>query len=1051
VYQSLRYFLVLSLLATYVVVSPSMVRAAPIVVTNGDVTALIAAIDAVNSSPSGGVVELAVNGDYVLTTAHNTSDGATGLPVIIGNVTIEGNGATIRRSDAAGTPGFRILRVATGGDAHLSGLTIANGSNAGYYGGGIDNSGTLTVTNSTVTSNKIIGINASPFGVGGGIHNSGTLTITNSTISDNSAPSFGYGGGIHNSGMLTVASSTISGNTAADIGGGITNGGTLTVTNSTINGNRSGGGGGIQNSGAATVTSSTISGNTAADSGGDIWHSGTGTLTVTNSTITGNTAADSGLGGVAGGIWNSGTGTLSVTSSTISGNSASAGGGIYNSNTGTLTVTNSTISSNSAPYGGGGFNQGTLTVTNSTISGNSATWSGGIYNHNVGTLTITSSIINGIDNCTDSGGSVTDGGYNISSDDTCGFSGTSMSSINPLLGPLADNGGPTLTHAPGYFSLAIDAIPLGSNGCGALITTDQRGVSRPQGTACDIGAVEGWVTLTTSVTNGDVLGLIAAIIAANSSPTGGVVVLAANGDYELTAVHNASLWGENGLPVITGNVTIQGNGATIRRSDAAGIPEFRILDVASSGVLHLNGVTIANGFSFPFTEIGGGGIYNDGHLTITNSTFSGNSSWGGGGIFNAGFLSITNGMFRENSSSEGGAILNSGTLTITNSTVSDNEAELGGGIYHFFGKLTLANTTLKDNRAPLGAGGGIFIDGTFGDTTLEVTNSTLSGNSALGGGGISSTAGIVTVTNSTFSGNSAAMFGGGIHNDGTMTLTHSTVEDNKAMQGGGGIFNYGMIELTNSTISGNMANSGGGIDSRGTLVVTASTVSGNTAATGGGIWNGGTGTLTNSTVSGNRVTVAGGGIDNSGTLTVTNSTVNANVIFSFGTGYINTSGGGIRNTSSDRVTLINSIVANNWSGGDCSGNIADGGYNISSDDSCGFSIQRDPTSLWNTDPLLGPLADNGGPTQTHALLRGSPAIDFVPVGTNGCGDTLLIDQRGVSRPQGMQCDAGALEVEAAVDHTNPVKAGDCMQGGWASYGFRNQGQCIQFVNSGKKR
>jgi hypothetical protein len=120
------------------------------------------------------------------------------------------------------------------------------------------------------------------------------------------------------------------------------------------------------------------------------------------------------------------------------------------------------------------------------------------------------------------------------------------------------------------------------------------------------------------------------------------------------------------------------------------------------------------------------------------------------------------------------------------------------------------------------------------------------------------------------------------------------------------------------------------------------------------------------------------------------------------------------------ATLRNTIVANSLAGGNCNhrGTLTDDGYNLSSDDTCTFSA---PTSLTNTDPLLLPLQNNGGPTDTYALCTGagtpdascpgaSPALDAIPAGTNGCGTDVITDQRGVSRPQDAGCEIGAVEV-----------------------------------------
>ena len=190
--------------------------------------------------------------------------------------------------------------------------------------------------------------------------------------------------------------------------------------------------------------------------------------------------------------------TLTLTDSTLSGNSARRlGGGIYNFS-GTLNLTNSTISGNSATGDGGGiFNNdiGTLTLASSTISGNSASTGGGIAN--IGTADLISTIIagNGVSSGPDCHGSPKSLGYNLlGTSDGCSFTPTTddLVNVDPNLGPLTDNGGPTETHALSPGSPAIDAITLAD--CvdteGNPVTTDQRGVSRPQGPACDIGAYE---------------------------------------------------------------------------------------------------------------------------------------------------------------------------------------------------------------------------------------------------------------------------------------------------------------------------------------------------------------------------------------------------------------------------------------------------------------------------------------------------------------------------------------------------------------------------------
>jgi CSLREA domain-containing protein len=330
----------------------------------------------------------------------------------------------------------------------------------------------------------------------------------------------------------------------------------------------------------------------------------------------------------------------------------------------------------------------------------------------------------------------------------------------------------------------------------------------------------------------------------------------------------------------------------------------------------------------------------------------------------------------------------SGTLTVANSLVSGNYAPgCGGGISSRGDVITLTDSTVSGNTAR-GIGGGLFQSGGL----LIANNSTVSGNSGDYGGGVSAGRyAEVRLTNSTVSGN-FAYFGGGV---GTwryaigLTLTNSTVSDNTALYGGGGIFNgkETVSTITNSTISGNSSGyQAGGIDNVGELTLTNSTISGNSAeAWGGGIENVGHGVLTlrNSTVSGNTAGYSGGGVHN----------------YIFGPYY------------DDGVIIVDhSIVAGNDAGdpsnANCGPNLPNSlGYNLTDDDSCSFT---EPGDRVVADAGLGPLADNGGLTETHELLPGSPAID---AGGPDCPPSGT-DQRGVARPQGAACDIGAFELEA---------------------------------------
>jgi parallel beta-helix repeat protein len=282
------------------------------------------------------------------------------------------------------------------------------------------------------------------------------------------------------------------------------------------------------------------------------------------------------------------------------------------------------------------------------------------------------------------------------------------------------------------------------------------------------------------------------------------------------------------------------------------------------------------------------------------------------------------------------------------------------------------------------------------------------GNTTADGGGLYNEGGNVTMTDCTVSGNTAED-GGGISNNGDLTLTSCTVSDNEAVYGGGGMHNSrGNVTMTSCTISGNKAGNGedgGGIlNYEGNITMTNCTVSGNDADnSGGGIHNyDGNVTMTNCTVSGNEAEGSkGGGISNNyGDLTLTSCTISGNTAEEEGG-----EGGGIYNsTEVGTVTMTCTIVYGNTAPTDpnFSGSYTDIGGESIVDEPLGFA----------PNPLLGPLQDNGGPTFTHALLTGSPAIDACIVSCN-----LTTDQRGQPRPidgdldGSAFCDVGAYEYQ----------------------------------------
>jgi hypothetical protein len=437
-------------------------------------------------------------------------------------------------------------------------------------------------------------------------------------------------------------------------------------------------------------------------------------------------------------------------------------------------------------------------------------------------------------------------------------------------------------------------------------------------------------------------------------------------------------------------------------------------------------------------------------LTVTSTADS------GAGTLRAALASAANGDTIDVSGVSGTILLTSGALLVSNNVTilgpgPANLAVDGNAAGHAFNisgtLVTIAGLTITNGNAsggfPANAGGGIYT----GPGTLTVSNCAFRANSAQFGGGILGDHSILTVSSCAFNGNSAGNGGGGIFinavvGGSTLIVSNCSFSGNSASDaggwGGGAVYNNGqasgnaIAQLAISTLSGNSAPYGAGIfndshsSGRATFTVSASTLSGNLASgAGAGIYNSGessgTGTvqIATSTLSGNLANGDGGGIYNDGTssgkatLTVKASTFSGN---SAGGG----NGGSIRNNGSGgsaSVELGSSILKAGASGGNIanlSGAVSSDGYNLSSDGGGGLLINV--SDQVNTEPMLGPLQDNGGPTFTQALLPGSPAIDK---GKNLTGSAT--DQRGLLRTMDGPCianasggdgtDIGAFEVQ----------------------------------------
>ena len=435
---------------------------------------------------------------FMLTRSGANEDGAlTGDLDISGALTISGTAAGSIIVDGNGSD--RAFDILPGARVAISGLTIRNGNPGGGASGGgvvLGLTGVLTLTDSAVENNTAL--------TGGGIKVLGSLRLSDSLVQSN------QGGGIRNDGgslmlhNVNVISNTggygvdnrqgsLSFNGGQVIGnqGGVHNSNNFSgasLTNLTIMGNSNSG---VTNTGGPSAVVLTLSGSqvmsNTASAGAGVRNDGLGaTMSIYNTRIAHNVAATS-----AGGVWNYG--AMTIISSTVDHNSALSGGGIRN-NKGSLYLTNDTISFNAASDNGGGlYSEAGATLTNVTVDSNrtySDPGTGGSLFVDNSSMSLKNTIVSG-------GGAegncgynlpafLISAGHNLTSDATCGLTASGdISNTNPLLGLLQDNGSATLTQALEPGSPAIDR---GANsGCP---TTDQRGLARPQGVACDIGAYE---------------------------------------------------------------------------------------------------------------------------------------------------------------------------------------------------------------------------------------------------------------------------------------------------------------------------------------------------------------------------------------------------------------------------------------------------------------------------------------------------------------------------------------------------------------------------------
>ena len=905
--------------------------------------------------------ELNADGDCSLreaVEAANTNAAVDGCTAgTSGADTIEFAGALAGGTVTLGTSGLRTLEdVAIDGAAGASGRITISGNNANRVL--LARAGTLTLRNLVIRNGREVrgsGVLVSP-----GLPAVGTTpAVPNRLTADN----------------VDFVDNVATGTTATDGGAAlylstIT---TATLTNCTFTGNTasgtSGSGGAVLNNGGTlTMTGSSFSGNSARRAGGAIESAGASTTTLTNTTFTNNTAAS--RPGNGGAFHISGAGSATVTGGTVTGNTAATeGGGFWNS-TGTMTLSGVTFTGNTAqgdstatggPVGGGAVfnNGGTLLATNVTATGNSATGfrgSGGALMSSGGTMTVTGG--------TFSGNTANRAGAGIESAGAT----TTLTSVT-----VRNNDIPAATARPG-------------NGGGVHAAGDTLIVRG--GLFEDNDATEGGGIWASGVLN---------IARTTANPT-----TIRNNTGRGAAADNGGggIYVEAGGRATISGATISGNKAT----GAAG---------SGGGVLVAAGTTAATAAS----------------ATISQTTISGNTAnRAGAGIENSrGTVTLTNVAVTDNvipaataaPGNGGGLHSGGGTVTVNGGTFSGNQATEGGGLWSN-ATLTVQPDTLQTTAARLAritgnVGRGAAADngggGVYAETgaVVSIMQALIDGNSATGaagsGGGILvADSSSVTVVGGSISNNRANRAGAGIEvADDPATGSDG---DPATTEGADTVLSLTQVMVAGNAIATAAPGNGGGlhIGGAGEVAVLQSTFSGNRATEGAGLWAAPPSTLAIdlSTVSGNAATAAGGGVydDGGATISIESSTVALNTA--------GTNGGGLLSKTTAGFTFANTIVAGNTAGGtgpNCSGTFVSGDFNLVQTVAGCTITGATANNVTGQSPMLGPLADNGGPTMTHLPMAGSPVID---AGQSAFG----FDQRGLNRTDA-QNDIGSVEAAAS--------------------------------------
>jgi CSLREA domain-containing protein len=827
-------------------------------------------------------------GTYTLSSGQ--MQGNNGIITLVG----AGSGSTIIDGNSSGRI-FEALWSSAGFNFQDIRLQNGNISNVG---------GCVKITNNNITVTRSIFDNCT--GTRGGAIFSDqviTVTIEDSTFSNNTANnSSGSGGGAIEAKAVTVTGSTFSGNQATGAGargGAIYSPTTISVTNSSFSNNQlttGGHGGAIYALQTTTITSSTFDTNsTASGEGGAIYIGNGGTSpSITDSYFKSNSATGDG-----GAVRNIEPDTLTIDGSTFESNSGGRGGALA-SYDGTATIKNSTFSGNIGTAEGGGIRSGSSTVSlhYSTFYNNSAGNSsagGAILGNSVATLgTIFSGNTSNAAANACGWSTITSSGYNVDRSSECGFSTTTGDVTgDPLLAALADNGGPTKTHA----ITSGPAVDGGPSSCTAATgDVDQRNSVRPQGSNCDIGAYEAVAAGGTTVcASGCTFTTIQAAIDAS---TNGDVITVKDGTYPENINFNAKVvevQSENGAATtgITG--------------DTSNAPVVAFANSALTSSAILDGFTVNNS-AVANTVTHGISITSSAAPTLKNLIVKGNKT----------FVTV----------SGAGIYISGATATLQDSTIGDssdkNETYEGSGLYAtgLTGALTISGTTFIDNYAT-GRGAAIALDDNTAFATT-ITDSLFTSNDANFGGAIAlngNTGQTTIISTTNFTGNTSLQSGGAIHSvDSALSVTDGTWTTNNATYDGGVFHLTGTdasLSISGGSYTVNHGRFGGVIFGTGSgpLTISDATIDSNDAEKNGNVYMfgaSGSSTISNTSIDDNTAVEMGAGIyfhtATTASLTLeSGTTVDGNVI----SNTVEFDGGGINLQGAVTFTMTESSVSNN--------------------------------------------------------------------------------------------------------------------------------------------